>query len=64
MILPKTMILLLALTGLASCVDPCAGWRKITISSQTVEHLNENDPKALEALIAHQEFGKAQGCWK
>lgn len=60
----KTMILLLALGGLASCVDPCAGWRPIKVAEATVGYLNANDKPALEDLIGHQEFGQSQGCWK
>jgi hypothetical protein len=66
--LTKTLILLIALGALASCVttapsDGCAGWRPVRVSAATVDYLAQNDPETLKALIAHQETGTARGCW-
>jgi len=44
--------------------DGCAGWRKISISGPTLDYLDANDRQALAQIIAHAEFGQAQGCWK
>jgi hypothetical protein len=62
------LILLTAPVALASCVasgpsDGCAGWRPVRVSAATVDYLAQNDPETLKALIAHQETGKARGCW-
>jgi hypothetical protein len=61
--------LLIAPAVLASCVttapsDGCAGWRPVRISAETLDYLVANDAQTLKALIAHQETGKARGCWK
>jgi len=65
--LTKTLTLCGALTALASCATPntdgCAGWRPVRASAETVDYLAAHDPVTLKAMIAHQEFGKAQGCW-
>lgn len=53
---------------LASCATPntdgCAGWRPIRASAEAVDYLAQNDAAALKAMIAHAEFGLAQGCWR
>lgn len=65
----KTLILLAALGGLASCVqtatpDACAGWKPVRVSAASLDHLAAHDPQALAALISHHEFGQSQGCWQ
>ena len=65
----KKLILLVALTGLASCVDgarpsDCAGWRVVQVSEETLEYLAANDERALKEIIAHAEYGRARKCWK
>jgi hypothetical protein len=68
--LPPILILFAALPALASCVAPspsvdhCAGWEIITLSGEAVEFLAARDPQALEAIIAHAEFGRERKCWK
>ena len=63
------LILPLALAGLASCappvkVDPCAGWEAIwTDQPGTIDWLDANDPRLLEQIIVHDEFGQRQKCW-
>ncbi|WP_273687139.1 hypothetical protein [Ketogulonicigenium vulgare] len=63
-----TLTLLAALGALASCGQTveagCAGWRQIQVVGATVDYLAEKDPQALRALIGHQEFGVAAGCWR
>ncbi|ADO42396.1 hypothetical protein EIO_1253 [Ketogulonicigenium vulgare Y25] len=58
---------LTALSVLASCGPRieagCAGWRQVQVAGATVDYLAEQDPQALRALIGHQEFGMAAGCW-
>ena len=53
---------------LASCApvasEGCAGWRPLSVDEATLHYLEANDPQALAEMIGHQEFGKAQGCWK
>lgn len=65
--LTKTLTLCGALGLLASCatpnIDGCAGWRPVTASEASAEWLAANDPATLKAMIGHQEFGRAQGCW-
>lgn len=62
-----TLALLALLSALASCApsasSECAGWRQITGARDSVEWLAANDPQFLRAVIAHAEFGRAQGCW-
>ena len=66
--LRNTLTLLAALMTLASCAPTadagCAGWRPIRVAGETVDYLAARDPQTLAALIAHQEFGQAQGCWR
>lgn len=63
-----TLASLLLLSALASCApsasSECAGWRPITGSRASVEWLASNDAQFLRAVIAHAEFGRAQGCWE
>ena len=67
MILIRTLTLCGALGLLASCAKndaACAGWRPVQASAATVDYLAARDPGTLKALIAHAEFGRAQGCWR
>jgi hypothetical protein len=64
------VILLLALSVLASCVhpptdaaDPCAGWEPIQISEATTIRMASDDPQGLREIIAHNEFGQKHDCW-
>ena len=63
----KMTICMGALCVLASCAAPkndaCAGWRPVQVDNATARAMAMDDPQALRALIAHQEFGQAQGCW-
>jgi hypothetical protein len=63
----RTLTLPLALAALASCAtspsDGCAGWKPIRMAGETVDYLAAQDSETLKALIAHQEFGRATGCW-
>jgi hypothetical protein len=43
--------------------DGCAGWKPVRMAGGTVEYLAAQDPETLKALIGHQEFGRAMGCW-
>lgn len=64
----RTPIWLGALAATASCgptVDPgCAGWRPVRVADATVDYLAAHDAPALAALIGHQEYGQARGCWR
>lgn len=64
----RTLTLPLALAALGSRAtspsDGCAGWKPERMAGATVEYLAAEDPDALKALIGHQEFGRAIGCWK
>lgn len=67
--LRRSLILLIALTGLASCgneVVPsnCVGWGLIDLDENSVPYLADNDPEALRKIIAHAEYGRSRGCWK
>jgi len=42
----------------------CAGWKKVTLSQDSVAYLQQNDPQALSEIVAHAEFGTAVGCFK
>jgi hypothetical protein len=61
------LILLPALTALASCVqnDPgaCAGLEPNYIAAATAEYLAAHDPQALAGMIAYFEYGQRMGCW-
>lgn len=63
----KTTICIAALGILASCGvkinDSCAGWKPVRVSDATAQYMAQNDARAIKELIAHQEFGAAQGCW-
>ena len=58
--------LMLALVTLTSgCVtsgagNSCAGWRAIRLDAASIEGLTERDARA---VLAHNEFGAARGCW-
>ena len=65
-----TLILPLALVGLVSCgapapkIDRCDGWEAIwTEKPATIDWLDANDPRLLEQIIVHDEFGQRQECW-
>ena len=64
----RTLTLPLVLAALGSCAtspsDGCAGWKPVRVAEGTAEYLAAEDPEALKALIGHQEFGRAMGCWK
>lgn len=64
----RNLILWLALSGLVSCGEvvpsECAGWEKISVAETSAEYLAANDPRALEEIIAHAEFGRKMNCWK
>jgi len=64
----KKLILLVALTSLASCAQTissnCSGWGPLYAKEATVTYLNSNDPELLKGLIAHQEYGVSSNCWK
>lgn len=63
----KLILILPAVLGVASCVSPasnCAGWESIqTDQTKTLDWLAVNDPSFLRAIVAHDEFGGANGCW-
>ena len=61
----RVLIFAIALVALTSCVesDGCAGWRKIMVREATVDWLAENDPRALEEIIGHAEYGATRRCW-
>ncbi|MBI1218598.1 MAG: hypothetical protein GC186_08625 [Rhodobacteraceae bacterium] len=42
----------------------CAGSKPIRLSGASVDTLAAKDPEALKAMIGHQEFGRAMGCWR
>jgi hypothetical protein len=59
----------LSLALAASCTtprpsDPCAGWSFIDGQDASLVWLAAHDPLLLRAVIAHDEFGQSQGCWK
>jgi hypothetical protein len=57
---------MLALVTLTSgCVTSgagsgCAGWQVIRLDGQSIDGLTDRDARA---VLAHNEFGKARGCW-
>ncbi len=60
----KVLIFAIALVALTSCIDTgCAGWRKVMLRPASVDWLAENDPRALEEIIGHAEFGRDRKCW-
>ena len=61
-----TLLPALVLLGcqIPSPSDRCAGFAKITGADASVVWLAQNDPQFLKAVIAHDEFGAKQGCWK
>ena len=67
--LTRMLTLLPALGLLVSCAptappsDHCAGWEPITGAAETVDWLAAHDADLLKAVIGHDAFGRAQGCW-
>jgi hypothetical protein len=47
-----------AMTGSGNA---CAGWKPIRLDAQTIDGMTEMDARA---ILAHNEFGLARGCWK
>lgn len=47
------------MNGRVTKPDPCAGWSPILVSKQDV--LTDGTAKQ---ILAHNEHGKALGCWK
>lgn len=64
----KPILILPLVLAVSACnvapANECAGWRPVRLSSEAVDYLAANDPQALAGLIAHHEFGQAQGCWR
>ena len=60
-----TLTLLLPLTLASACVTTgsadCAGWRQIRMDAASIDGLTDQDARA---VLAHNEFGKARGCWR
>jgi hypothetical protein len=48
-----------AMTGRVTKPDPCAGWSPIMVSKQDI--LTDGTSKQ---ILAHNEHGKAMGCWR
>ncbi len=38
----------------------CAGWQAIRLDAASIDGLTDRDARA---VLAHNEFGKARGCW-
>lgn len=57
--------LILSASLLSGCVtagaSQCDGWRRIQLTKNDVRAISD---KAVESILAHNEYGKKQGCWK
>lgn len=58
------LALMLTLTLSAGCTmtgaDSCAGWQSIRLDAVSIDGLTDRDARA---ILAHNEFGAARGCW-
>lgn len=59
-----TTVLLLSAMLVSGCVigggNSCAGFKPIILAGQSIDGLTDQDARE---ILAHNEFGKAQGCW-
>ena len=61
----KLTALLAALMLVTSCARTgggidCAGWRAIPLDVASIVGLSDRDASA---ILAHNEYGRARGCW-
>lgn len=61
----KLTATLLALMLVTACANPgggidCAGWRPILLDGVSINGLTDRDASA---VLAHNEYGRARGCW-
>jgi hypothetical protein len=38
----------------------CAGWKPLVLDAASIDGLSDRDA---EAALAHNDFGRARGCW-
>ena len=60
------MLPLLILILVSGCVSGgggsnCAGWEAIRLDGASIDGLTDRDARA---ILAHNEFGRARGCWR
>ena len=59
-----TTVLLVSGMLVTSCAptggSSCAGWAAIRLDAASIDGLTDLDARA---VLAHNEFGKARGCW-
>ncbi len=57
-------MLLVAALLVTGCVQTggsnCAGWKPIRLADESIDGLTDQDAGE---VLAHNEFGKARGCW-
>jgi len=41
--------------------NSCAGWEAIRLDAASIDGMTERDARA---ILEHNEFGLARGCWK
>jgi len=61
----KLSAILIAVTLVTACGKTgggieCAGWRPMLLDDQSIDGLTDRDASA---ILAHNEFGRARGCW-
>ena len=59
------MLPLLILIPVSGCVqtgsgNSCAGWEAIRLDAASIDGLTDRDARA---VLAHNQFGDAMGCW-
>lgn len=57
-------LICLILSGCQTNSTNCAGWKPIPLKPASAVYLAGNDEKAAGALVGHDRYGKAQGCWR
>lgn len=64
LVMIPTLLVVLS-SGCAPTVsNSCAGWKAIYMGADTPAWLIAHDRQTLADIVAHNEFGQSQGCWK
>jgi len=53
--------MLLMSCGVTGPNDACAGWKALRMDAASIDGLTEHDAAA---VLAHNRFGRALGCWE
>jgi hypothetical protein len=53
-------VMLVSACGATGPSNACAGWKPITLATQSIDGLTDQDA---QEILAHNLFGRERGCW-